>query len=217
MVGFGALLMLQLATTQVTWDTTAVLADERAEVLTLARQAGLAQPAVVREVFADRTDTHCPSLVVESAHTRFLHEVSWSQVTLERDAPEEGCGLPASWVRAPRVGRFAARRQAEKQVHWLVEDGGWSVELQPDGAVRFEVVETIVLACHRGTVVDQRGPSTDPRAPAAADMADQITGITAFPSPYTVRLRFGTGGSWIVSVLVDEGQVILFGVSRVTI
>ena len=79
--------------------------------------------------------------------------------------------------------------------------------------MRFEVVETIVLAFHRGTVVDQRGPSTDPRAPAAADMADQITGITAFPSPYTVRLRFGTGGSWIVSVLVDEGQVILFGVS----
>lgn len=203
------------APSDVTWEAAHVTAAERAQVLMLARQAGIDKPARVREV-VEEGPGRCPAIVVESTHTRFLHEISWAEVTLARDAPREGCGFGTLLAGAPHVGRFATWDRAEPQLRWLVEDGGWRVELRPDAAVRFEVAEQIAMAFHRGTVVDQRDLATLPTAPNVAEMADQITAVSAFPSQYTVRLKPpGTTGGWLASVYLDDGQVHLFSVARV--
>lgn len=202
---------------EVQWDASVVVqASEREQVLALARQVGVDRPARVLAVAAPGRD-RCPSILVQSARTRFLHEVSWSEVELSREAVEEGCVLGALMAGAPRVGRFATWDRAEPRVHWLVEDGSWSLELTPQPAVSFEIAEQIVLAFHRGTVIDQRNASSASQAPSVAAIADQIEAISAFPSQYTVHMRLVTGGGWMASVLLDDGKVVLFSLLRVRV
>ncbi|HUK35963.1 MAG TPA: hypothetical protein VLV86_18730, partial [Vicinamibacterales bacterium] len=137
----------------------ALSASDRRDVLTLAKQMGIDDPARVALqrvlILGDRY------LSIESAEVENGHEISWTRAFLARLDWHEYDDWPPE-DRSTHVGRWFAKGPAERETKWRIRDGAWRLDVGflPDESIPFEDAERVILAIRGGRLLNRQPERT---------------------------------------------------------
>jgi hypothetical protein len=137
----------------------ALVASDRRDVLALATEMGIADPAKV--VFEPSLLFGGPSVYVDSRPVETEDERRWSRASMFRDTSRESADVPAA-SRPLRVGRWVAQGQVSEHRQWRVRDRGWTVDvgISVEDPVEYEVARQIVLAIRQKTLINAQEMDT---------------------------------------------------------
>lgn len=194
---------------------------ERASILALAREIGIANPQKVSLAapLPVGMDPDCPVVIVESRVTKNGPHRTWAELALRREGVQRASGEPC----VPEIDRSSSRQlgrwiadveDLRRYETWRIEDKDWSVDVRLEPGVSPEAAELIVLAIGRGELVNRLPTTVGPLTidPAIPDI-DPVT-ITSIKNtgPSDYEIRTGRAVGLVLTVRIVDGAVELHGV-----
>ena len=192
---------------QVDWPQDVDLqADDRDDILRLARVMGMPSPARVSLVQV--VPGAGQFLVVSSGVSTKGPHRTWTEVRL--------CRVDWTCRSGQRVGRWTAVTSVEVSDDWRIDDGGWHVRVSLGDGVAYADAATIGRAIRRGTLVDRLPTFFGPRDMTAElkriDL-DRLSRVERDRSGFTVSTDQGHYGNTL-HVTLGNGVVELHGIGE---
>lgn len=194
-----------------------VTADDRRDIIELARRLGIEQPRAVKAELGG-----CLSVGIESRRVVEEGRVTWVRGAARR-AQGPGCSPPSAEVPILSEGDWlTGLSTAVPHEAWRIQDGEWFVDLFSEG-VDFETAARVVRIARSERLVER---CSEESGSAVAYGADDISAVlprsvvpggrrAASRESRIAASRGGWGGGVVAYVRVSAGEVILVGCSVV--
>lgn len=211
----GCLLVSSVASAQVDWPRRPKFPKgERQEILALAKEMGVDAPEKVWfhvvPILGD------PYVMIESRVRVEGHLRRWTVALMFRDNWRGPDDAPPPSFRTHRVGRWISMGEVEERSAWRIRDRKWFIDVTLEEGASYEIAEDIVLKVRRGAV-EVRLPQPDwlPKQLSKIDAKKiySIRQIVDTPGNYEVRLAEAHFASWILTLHVENGRVVITGIS----